>query len=196
MRSLRLILSALALAQLTAAGPAFAAGGGGDFSATPDRSFADAPTLVAEAAEVLAKVLAASDLRRVTVLDADRTAALNAHAAFVGFDNVIGTLTVVPGEQEVLLKAMPFVMKQRAQAQCNGAFSSGRIPDAAGNAVSRLVTTCRSGASAPVTATWLAAPRKKGGIFIFGIVAFGSEAAAKATDASIRDAVMKALAVE
>ncbi len=194
-RTLRLILFALVLGHL-AAGAAVAAGSTPDDSGQrPKKPLSGAPTLQEEAAEVLAKVLAASDLRRVTVLDAERTAAVNAHAAWVGFDTVIGTLTIVPGEQEFMLKAMPYVMRQRAQTQCNATFSSGAIPDETSN-ISRLVTTCRSGAAAPVTATYLAAPRKKGGIFIFGIVSISSEDAAKSADASIRDAVIKVLAAE
>jgi hypothetical protein len=192
----RLILFALVLAQLAAA-PAIAASSTPDESGQrPKKPLTGAPTLQDEAAEVLANVLAASDLRRATILDADRTTTLNVHAAWVGFDNVIGTLTIVPGEQDVLIKAMPYVMTQRAQAQCNGAFSSAPVADQESAVVTRLVTTCRSGAAAPVTATYLAAPRKKGGIFVFGIVGMGGETAAKSADASIRDAVFKVLAPE
>jgi hypothetical protein len=192
----RLMLSALVLAQLAAA-PAIAASSTPDESGQrPKKPFTTAPTLQEEAAEVQANVLAASDLRRATILDADRTTTLNVHAAWVGFDNVIGTLTIVPGETDVLRKAMPYVMTQRAQAQCNGAFSSAPVADQESAVVSRLVTTCRIGAAAPVTATYLAAPRKKGGIFVFGIVGMGGETAAKSADASIRDAVFKVLTPE
>jgi hypothetical protein len=192
----RLILFALVLAQLAAA-PAIAASSTPDESGQrPKKPLTGAPTLQDEAAEVLANVLAASDLRRATILDADRTTTLNVHAAWVGFDNVIGTLTIVPGEQDALRKAMPYVMTQRAQSQCSGAFSSAPVADQESAAVSRLITTCRIGAAAPVTATYLAAPRRKGGIFVFGIVGMGGETAAKSADASIRDAVFKVLAPE
>ena len=142
----------------------------------------------------MAKVLAASDLRGFTILGAEHTAKLNAHAAWIGPNKIVGTLSVILGDKDALLKAMPGVLVGRDSANCKGAFLSGVTPDEANAEASRMFTACRDNAGAPVTAYYLGVPRKNGGIFMFGTVAVGSEAAAHEADASIRAVVFKALA--
>jgi len=193
-RAIRLILAALMFGPFVAAPkPAVAVNPPVNSIKPPDMPVADDATLRAEAAEMLTAILAASDIKGYAVLGAAHTARLNAHAAWTAPNKILGTLTVILGDTEILLKAMPSILTGRDSKKCGRAFSSDVLPDEAGTTASRLVTGCRDNPDAPIAAYYLGLPRKQGGIFVFGTLAVGNETAAKSADASLRAAVLRAL---
>lgn len=146
-----------------------------------------------EATALVANILSLSGIQGFTILGSDQASRLKGHAAWSSSDKAIGTLSVLPGNKDALLKAMPGTIIGRDAASCKGSFLSGSIPDETGASTSRIFTTCQVNDEEPVTAYYLGVPRKKGGIFIFSTVSVGSEMPAKTADTNIRTVVFKAL---
>jgi hypothetical protein len=193
-RAVRLMLSAVMVGQFVIApAPAVAINPPVNSVRPADKPAADDAALRAEATEMLTRILAASHIKGYAVLGAERAAALNAHAAWNGPNKILGTLTVILGDTDILLRAMPGVLSGRDSKNCPRAFVSDVLSDEAGVRASRLFTGCLDNPDEPIAAYYLGLPRKPGGIFVFGTVTVGSKETAKSADASLRAAMNRVL---
>jgi hypothetical protein len=148
------------------------------------------PLLHAEAATVAANVLSKSGIQGFSLMSTEGATALRSHAAWSTGDGMIGTLSILPGNADSLLKDMPKTVIARAAGACKGTFLSGAMPEDGKTPIARVFTTCQEGNDKSMTTYHLGAPRKKGGIYIFGTASMGSEAPAKSATESIRNAVL------
>jgi hypothetical protein len=146
------------------------------------------PLLHAEATTVAANVLSKSGVQGFSLMSTEAAAALKSHAAWSTSDGMVGTLSILAGNTESLLKDMPKTVIARAAGACKGNFLSGAMPE--DGKLARVFTTCQESGEKSMTTYHLAAPRKKGGIYVFGTASMGSEAPAKNAADSIRNVVL------
>jgi hypothetical protein len=148
------------------------------------------PLLHAEAATVAANVLSKSGIQGFSLMSTEKAVALRSHAAWSAGDNMLGTVSILTGNTEQLLKEMPKNVIARAAGACKANFLSGAMPEDGKTQISRAFTTCQLDGEKAATTYHLAMPRKRGGIYVFGTMSMGSEAPAKSAADSIRNVML------
>jgi hypothetical protein len=149
------------------------------------------PNAKAEAIAVAANLLSAAGIQGFTLLGPTEYPDFQGDARWIHGDT-LGSMTVVPSVPPGELKNLPAFLIGRDAKACKGTFFSGAIPDDDSTTLARVFTTCQSG-NESVTAYYLAAPRKAGGVYVIGTFSRGSETPAKEADTQLRSVVLKAL---
>jgi hypothetical protein len=149
-------------------------------------------SLAAERAE--ATVLAANLLSELgtpgfKILQPDEMPAGWKSDAMWRSDAGLGTVDVLPKVADPA--EMSAVIISGDAKSCKKAFASGSLPAGEGS-LTRLFTRCGAGKDALV-GIYLVVPRRAGGIYVVGTFSLGEEDAGKALDASIRQAIFRAL---
>lgn len=154
-----------------------------------ERHSTDDANVKAEAAVMAANLLSAAGLTNFTMLGPSEHPDIKGHARwFQG--STFGTINVFPKFTSSDVKEIPGYLISIDAKQCKGTFFSGVIPDDTNSTIARVFTTCQKDEK-PITAYYLAIPRKAGGAYVISTISLGSEKPAKEQDTLLRSAVFK-----
>jgi hypothetical protein len=122
------------------------------------------PALQAEAAVLLANVMAAANVRGYSMGAPEEAAKIGGHAFWTA-PSALGTLLVIPHRRIDDPEIPGFVTGVNAMG-CKGAFMSASLP-ATDARVVRATTTCQRPGEALSTSYYFGVPRPRGGIYLF-----------------------------
>ena len=122
------------------------------------------PALQAEAAVLLANVMAASNVAGYSMGTPEEAAKIGGHAFWTA-PSALGTLLIIPHRRIDDPEIPGFVTGVNAMG-CKGAFMSGSLP-AADTRVVRVTTTCQRPGEALATSYYFGTPRPRGGLYLF-----------------------------
>jgi hypothetical protein len=139
------------------------------------REMIESPTLQAEAAVLLANVMAAANVNRYSIGTPEEASKASVHALWTA-PSVVGSLLIIP-TRRIDDPEIPGIMVGVNAYTCNGAFMSGSLPATATREV-RVTTTCQPPGGRVATSYYFGVPRPRGGLYLF---------ATKTNDAGVRE---------
>jgi hypothetical protein len=122
------------------------------------------PALQAEAAVLLANVMAAANVSGYAMGSPEEAAKMGAHAFWTG-PSVVGSLLIIP-VRRVDDPEIPGLVTGINAMGCKGAFMSGSIPSDGAREV-RVTTTCQPSGQPLSTTYYFGIPRPRGGLYLF-----------------------------
>jgi hypothetical protein len=122
------------------------------------------PALQAEAAVLLANVMAAANVSGYSMGAPEEAAKIGGHAFWTA-PSALGTLLIVPHRRIDDREIPGFVTGVNASG-CEGAFMSASLPVADTRTI-RVTTTCQRPGEALSTSYYFGVPRPRGGIYLF-----------------------------
>ncbi len=131
---------------------------------SPTRDPVADPALQAEAAVLLANVMAAANVSGYSMGAPEEAAKIGGHAFWTA-PSALGTLLIIPHRRIDDPEIPGFVTGVNAMG-CKGAFMSASLP-AADARVVRVTTTCQRPGEALSTSYYFGIPRPRGGIYLF-----------------------------
>jgi hypothetical protein len=149
------------------------------------------PVLQAEAAVLLANVMAAANVSGYAMGLPEEAAQMGAHA-FWKAPSVLGSLLIIPTRRVDDPEIPGLVVGVNAMG-CKGAFMSGSLPSDGTRGV-RVTTTCQPQGEPLATSYYFGIPRPRGGVYLFTTrtTGNGSRDDAEQADEVIRKASYRA----
>lgn len=145
------------------------------------------PALQAEAAVLLANVMAAANVRGYAMGAPEEAAQMGAHAYWKA-PSILGSLLIIP-TRRLDDPEIPGLVVGVNALRCNGAFMSGSLPSDGTRDV-RVTTTCQRPGQPLATSYYFGIPRPRGGLYLFSTRTSGDGGRedAERTDEMIRKA--------
>jgi hypothetical protein len=138
--------------------------GGKQRPGPPTRDPVADPVLQAEAAVLLANVMAAANVSGYSMGAPEEAAKIGGHAFWTA-PSALGTLLIIPHRRIDDREIPGFVTGVNASG-CSGAFMSASLPVADTRTI-RVTTTCQRPGEALSTSYYFGVPRPRGGIYLF-----------------------------
>lgn len=156
-----------------------------------NRELVQDPSLQAEAAVLLANIMAAANVSGYSIGTPEQAAKMSVHAAWTA-PSVVGTLLIIP-VRRVDDPEIPGIVIGTNALGCKGAFMSGSLPSDGTREV-RITTTCQPSGQPLTTSYYFGIPRPKGGLYLFTTTTTrdGRREDAEQTDEIIRKATYRA----
>jgi hypothetical protein len=138
--------------------------GGKQRPGSPARDPVADPALQAEAAVLLANVMAASNVTGYSMGTPEEAAKIGGHAFWTA-PSILGTLLIIP-HRRIDDREIPGLVTGVNATGCSGAFMSGSLPVADTRTI-RITTTCQRSGEALSTSYYFGVPRPRGGVYLF-----------------------------